>query len=358
MSIAEKSRVSERRVDFGRSDIISRTPWWELRFDRRSIAVTLTFIVLSFVMLVLSLASGSYEIPVPQVIATLLGQGDAADQTVILEWRLPRAMLAILLGAALALSGGIFQSISRNPLGSPDIIGFSSGSYTGALLVMLAFGGGYMQVATGALLGGIATAFVVFVLAYRGGVQGFRLIIVGIGVSAMLSAFNTWLVLKASIEEALRAGVWGSGSLNGLSTDQLWPVLGILVVLVPIAIAFGPALRQLELGDDAAAALGTRTTRVRLITVVIGVAFTALVTATAGPIAFISLCAPQIARRLTRTSGIGLIPTAAVGAFLLITADFIGQRLFAPMQLPVGIVTVSIGGIYFVWLLVREGRRQ
>lgn len=357
MSILEEKRTAGG-VDFGRRDLVSRTPFWALRFDVRSMAVTTVFVVLTVVMVLWSLASGSYEIPIANVLATLSGGGDPAEQTVILEWRLPRAMLAVLLGAALALSGGIFQSISRNPLGSPDIIGFASGSYTGALLVMLAFGGGYLQVATGALVGGIVTAFVVFLLAYRGGVQGFRLIIVGIGVSAMLGAFNTWLVLKASIQEALRAGVWGSGSLNGLSVDQLWPVLAILAVLVPLAIACGPALRQLELGDDAAAALGTRTTRVRLVTVVLGVAFTALVTATAGPIAFISLCAPQIARRITRTSGIGLIPTAAVGAFLLITADFIGQRLFAPMQLPVGVVTVSIGGIYFVWLLVREGRRQ
>lgn len=357
MSVTEGQRLGAS-VDFGRSALVSRTPLWALRLDLRSILVTTVFLALSAVAFVLSLTSGSYDIPLADVFAVVLGRGDPSDQTVILEWRAPRALLAILLGAALAISGGVFQSISRNPLGSPDIIGFSSGSYTGALLVMLMVGGGYAQVALGALVGGIVTALLVFVLAYRGGVQGFRLIIVGIGVSAMLGAFNTWLILKASIEEAMRAGVWGSGSLNGLSTDQLWPVLWVLAILVPIAIGFGPALRQLELGDDAAAALGTRTTRVRLFTVVIGVAFTALVTATAGPIAFISLCAPQIARRITRTSGIGLIPTAAVGAFLLIAADFIGQRLFAPMQLPVGIVTVSIGGVYFVWLLVREGRRQ
>lgn len=221
---------------------------------------------------------------------------------------------------------------------------------------MLLTGGGY-QVAAGSLTGGILTAFVVFVLAYRrGAAQGFRLIIVGIAISAMLGAFNTWLVLRADIEDAMLSAVWGAGSLNSLGYDQLWPVLALLALLIPPALACGPALRRLELGDDAAAALGTRTEAVRLVLVVLGVALIALVTA-AGPIAFIALAAPQIARRITRGSSVALLPSAVLGAFLLALADLAGQRLFAPVQLPVGIVTVSIGGLYLVWLLVREARR-
>lgn len=347
------ARVS---VDFGRPALITRGPRWSLRLDVRTAVRCAVFLLLTVAVVVVTLAYGTYEIPLPDVVRALYGEGPAGTRTVVVEWRLPRALLAVLLGAALAVSGAIFQSVTRKPLGSPDIIGFSSGSYTGALVVMLLTGGGY-QVAAGSLTGGILTAFVVFVLAYRrGAAQGFRLIIVGIAISAMLGAFNTWLVLRADIEDAMLSAVWGAGSLNSLGYDQLWPVLALLALLIPPALARGPALRRLELGDDAAAALGTRTEAVRLVLVVLGVALIALVTA-AGPIAFIALAAPQIARRITRGSSVALLPSAVLGAFLLALADLAGQRLFAPVQLPVGIVTVSIGGLYLVWLLVREARR-
>ncbi|MFT9670175.1 FecCD family ABC transporter permease [Streptomyces rhizosphaericola] len=352
-------KVTDRTaVDSGRSVLVTRGRRWSFRIDVRTAVGCAVFLLLTLAVVVVTLAYGTYEIPLADVVRALFGEGPAATRTVVVEWRLPRVLLAVLLGAALAVSGAIFQSITRNPLGSPDIIGFSSGSYTGALVVMLLTGGGYYQVAAGSLAGGVLTAFVVFVLAYRrGAAQGFRLIIVGIAVSAMLGAFNTWLVLRASIEEAMLSAVWGAGSLNSLGYDQLWPVLGLLLLLVPLAAACGPALRTLELGDDAAAALGTRTEAVRLVLVVLGVALIALVTAAAGPIAFIALAAPQIARRITRGPSVALLPSAVLGAFLLALADLVGQRLFAPVQLPVGIVTVSIGGLYFIWLLVREARR-
>lgn len=350
--------MSTAPFDFGRPTLVSRGRRWSLRFDIRTALTCAVFLMLTAGAVLVTLAYGTYEIPLGEVVRALTGNGEGGARTVIVEWRLPRALLAVLFGAALAIAGAIFQSISRNPLGSPDIIGFSSGSYTGALIVMLIGGGGYYQVAAGSLVGGIVTAFLVFVLAYRQGTQAFQLIIVGIAISAMLGAFNTWLVLRADIEEAMLAAVWGGGSLNSLGYDQLWPVLAILAVLVPLALTIGPSMRQLELGDDAASALGTRTQVVRLIAVVLGVGLTALVTASAGPIAFISLVAPQIARRITRTSTVALVPSAVLGAFLLVLADLIGQRAFAPVQLPVGIVTVSIGGLYFVWLLVREARRN
>lgn len=349
---------SERLVPFGPGVIVRRHPAWSFRLDARSLVVCVLFLALTFAVFLASLASGTVPIPLREVIDTLLGNGSGGNAMVILEWRAPRALLAALLGAALAISGAIFQSLTRNPLGSPDIIGFASGSYTGALVTMLLVGAGTAQVATGSLIGGIITAFLVFLLAYRGGVQGFRLIIVGIGVSAMLGAFNTWLILRANIEDAMRAGVWGSGSLNGLSVEQLWPVITVLAVLVPLAVIAGPTLRQIELGDDAARALGTRPNVARLFLIVLGVALTALVTAVAGPIAFISLVAPQIARRLTRTAGVAILPSAVLGAFLLVSADFLAQRLFAPVQLPVGILTVCVGGGYFVWLLVLESKRS
>lgn len=345
-------------VDFGYPTLSSQRPRLSWHVSRRSVLVVAILSALTIAAILLSIATGTYTLSLRDVLAGLAGTADEGTVLVVREWRLPRALLAALFGAALGMSGAVFQSLTRNPLGSPDIIGFASGSYTGALIVMLVTGGGYFAVAAGALGGGIITAFIVFALAYRRGVQGFRLIIVGIGVSAMLAAFNTFLMLKSTESEQLTAAVWGSGSLNGLTVATLCPALIVFAVLLVPTLLLSPALRVLELGDDAAGSLGSRPNAVRLAAIVLGVALVALVTASAGPIAFIALVAPQIARRLTRAAGVGIIAAGATGALLLVVSDFIGRRLFAPMQLPVGIITVSVGGLYFVWLLVRETRRR
>lgn len=345
-------------VNFGYPSLSSQRPRWSWHVSRRAVLVVVALLSLTLAGVLLSIATGTYALSLGEVASGLLGTGDPGTVLVVREWRLPRALLAALFGVALGMSGAIFQSLTRNPLGSPDIIGFASGSYTGALIVMLVTGGGYFAIAAGALGGGILTAFVVFALAYRRGVQGFRLIIVGIGVSAMLAALNTYLMLASTESEQLTAAVWGSGSLNGLTVETLAPALLVFAILLIPTLLLSPALRVLELGDDAAGSLGARPNAVRLAAIVTGVALVALVTASAGPIAFIALVAPQIARRLTRSSGVGILAAGATGALLLVVSDFLGQRLFAPMQLPVGIITVSVGGLYFVWLLVRETRRR
>src|SRR5690606_10481901 len=188
-------------------------------------------------------------VPLPDVVRALLGQAEGRIHMVVVEWRLPRTALALILGAALGISGAIFQSLTRNPLGSPDIIGFDAGAYTGALIVITLLGGGYVAVAGGALAGGLVTAALVYVLAYRRGVQGFRLIIVGIGVAAMLTALNTWLLLRAQLEVAMSAAMWGAGSLNGMSLERLGYAALILLVLIPLALVMSRAMSQLELGD-------------------------------------------------------------------------------------------------------------
>lgn len=231
------------------------------------------------------------------------------------------------------MSGAIFQSLTRNPLGSPDIIGFAAGSYSGALVVILLLSGGYYETAAGALVGGIVTALTVYLLAWRRGVKGFRLIIVGIGVSAMLGAFNAWMIRQADLKVALGAAVWGAGSLNGLGVDQLMPVMVVLCLIVPPTLFLARPMRQLEMGDDAAMASGVNANRVRLCLMVLGVALTATVTAAAGPIAFIALAAPQIARRLTRSAGVALLPSALMGSLLLAVADWVAQHAFTT-QLP------------------------
>lgn len=343
-------------VENGRAEWLLRTkrPTISLRFDRRAVVVGIVLVVLTLIIGAYTLTVGASHTPLREVVSALLGEGSKRTHMLVVEWRLPRLLFAMFCGAALGISGALFQSLTRNPLGSPDVIGFAAGSYTGALLVMLVAGStGYYMVAAGSLIGGIVTAALVYLLAYRRGVEGFRLIIMGIGVSAVLGSVNSYLMLKAKLEDAMSAAAWGSGSLNGLGFEQFWPMLTVLVLLVPFALALGPGMRQLEMGDDAAKALGLRTERLRLGVVVIGVALTALVTAAAGPISFIALAAPQIAKRLTGSAGIGMIPAALVGALLLVGADVVANLI----ALPVGIITVSIGGTYLVWLLVREWRR-
>lgn len=326
------------------------------RFDRLSIFVSLMLAVLALGLASLSLASGKYPIALADVFSALAGHGDEQLRMIVIEWRLPRVALAFLLGAALGMSGAIFQSLTRNPLGSPDIIGFSAGSYTGALVVILLLSGGYYETAAGALVGGIVTAMAVYLLVYRRGVQGFRLIVVGIGVAAMLSAFNAWMIREADLQVAMSAAIWGEGSLNGLGFEQLMPVVSVLCVVVPIILFLARPMRQLEMGDDAARASGVNANRTRLTLIVLGVALTAIVTAATGPISFIALAAPQIAWRLTRSAGVALVPSALMGGLLLLVADWVAQHAFG-VQLPVGVMTVSIGGLYFIWLLIREGRK-
>jgi iron complex transport system permease protein len=197
----------------------------------------------------------------------------------------------------------------------------------------------------------------VYVFAYRRGVQGFRLIIVGIAVSAMLASLNTWMILKAELEVAMAAAVWGAGSLNGVSWDQVAIGGALIAVLLMLAGMLSRPMRQMELGDDTAASQGVRIAVSRLGLIVVGVALTATVTAASGPIAFIALAAPQIARRLARTAGITLAPAAFVGALMLGAADFVAQHV-APTPLPVGVITVMIGGGYLGWLLFTEARTR
>lgn len=349
--------TDEHRVDFGRPTLVVRRRWLSLRIDLKSMSVCVALFALVFGMALLALATGSYQLSVGQVISALTGGETGLVHDIVVEWRLPRVAAAVVFGAALGVSGAMFQSLTRNPLASPDVIGFSSGSYTGALIVIILLDGSYLQVAGGALMGGIAAAMLVYVLSWQRGVQGFRLIVVGIGVSAMLTSLNSWMILGADLEVAISAASWGAGSLNGVSWDQVALGGAFIAVLLVLAGMLSAPMRQMELGDDTAASQGVRIMPARLGLVVVGVALTASVTAAAGPIAFIALSAPQIARRLARTAGITLAPAAFVGALLLGAADFVAQHI-APTPLPVGLITVIIGGGYLGWLLFTEARRR
>ncbi|MRS90089.1 iron-enterobactin ABC transporter permease [Enterobacteriaceae bacterium RIT714] len=326
--------------------------------SRRLVFSCFLLIAGSLLIAVWSLRSGAVTLDFTQVFHALTGSAPRNITLVVTEWRLPRVVMAILVGAALGVSGAIFQSLLRNPLGSPDVMGFNTGAWSGVLVAMVLFGQHLAAIAFAAMAGGIITSLIVWLLAWRNGIETFRLIIIGIGIRAMLMAFNTWLLLHASLETSLSAGLWNAGSLNGLTWAKTLPATPIIVLMFICAWLLARRMRLLEMGDDSACALGVSVERSRLTLMLVAVVLTAASTAIAGPISFIALVAPHIARRISGTARWGMTQSALCGALLLLAADLCAQQLFMPYQLPVGVVTVSLGGIYLIVLLVQESRKK
>nr|WP_320773818.1 iron chelate uptake ABC transporter family permease subunit [Streptomyces sp. CRN 30] len=286
-----------------------------------------------------------------EVLAVLTG---AERSVVISEWRLPRVAAGLVFGAALGVAGALFQNLTRNPLGSPDVIGLDAGAYTGALFALTVLSGTSAQLAGASLAGGLLVAAVVYLLAADRGFSGLRLVVIGIAVNAMVTALNSWIVLRADLEIAIAAVGWSAGSLNGVDWGDLTIPFSVIAVLLALIAVRGGAVHQALLGDALAVTTGVSLGRLRLLMVLVGVGCTATVTAVAGPIAFIALAAPQIGRRLAGAPGIPLLPAALTGAVLLQGADLIAQALLAPVALPVGVVSTAIGGCYLIWLLTKE----
>lgn len=334
-----------------------RTPGGlSVRLDVRSALVVLLLLVAVCATTVIVIGRGDFAMAPGDVVATLLGNGTAAQEFIVQELRLPRILVGLLVGAALGVGGAVFQSISRNPLGSPDVIGFGQGATAGALTAIVVFQAGSAGVAGGAVVGGLVTGTGIYLLAWKRGVHGYRLVLIGIGVAAMLTAVNHYLITKASLIDATRAVLWMTGSLDGRDWAHVWPLLAVCAVLIPLSLAYGRPLRMLEMGDDAAYALGVRVERTRLVLMVAAVLLVSAATAAAGPITFVALGAPQLARRLTRSPGPNLGPAAVMGALLLLAADWTATSAFGDRRLPAGVVTGVLGGCYLLWLLVTERR--
>ncbi|MET7481261.1 iron chelate uptake ABC transporter family permease subunit [Streptomyces sp. NPDC005648] len=327
-----------------------------LRLDVRAVIVVVLLVLAAFAASVVLIGTGDFPISAGDVVRTLAGKGDAGQEFIVEELRLPRVLVGLLVGASLGLGGALFQAVTRNPLGSPDVLGLGQGATAGALVMIVLFSGSAAQVTVGALVGGLVTGLAIYLLAWKRGVHGYRLVLVGIGVSAIVTAVNGYLLTVSDIVDAARALVWMTGSLNGRDWDQVWPLLGLCAVLVPLVLVNARGLRMMEMGDDAAGALGVRVERTRALLMVAAVLLTATATAAAGPVGFVALTAPQLARRLTRSPGPNLVASLCMGAALLVTADWISQRAFGADQLPVGVVTGVLGGGYLLWLLVTERR--
>lgn len=321
----------------------------------RAISVSVVLAAVTMATFCVSISVGDFPVPIADVAPAIFGHGSPDSDFVVRELRLPRALTALLVGGAFGFSGAIFQSLARNPLASPDIIGITAGASASAVFVIVVMHGSGYAVSVGALVGALVAAMAIYLLAYKRGVSAYRLVLVGIGVAAVLSSITSYLFTRAEIFDAQRAAVWLTGSLNGRSWDHVRPVALAMVALCPAVLWLARPLRAMQLGDDTAKGLGVPLERSRIALVMVGVALAAVATAAAGPIAFVAFVAPPIARRLVNAP-LTLIPAALAGALLMLLSDLIARRAFAPVELPVGVVTGVIGGPYLLWLLARANK--
>ncbi|GAA4908903.1 iron complex transport system permease protein [Nonomuraea thailandensis] len=334
-----------------------RIPGLALRVHVRACVVIGCLLAASAALALVALSTGS-ALSTGDALRTLFGYGDAATELVVYTLRAPRVLLALLVGAALGAGGAVVQSLSRNPLGSPDIIGVNAGAAAGAVLMILVLGSETGQgVSLGALACGLAAGLLVYALSFRRGVKGTRLVLVGVGVTAMLHSLIAYLLTRADLYESQGAKVWLIGSLAGANWDRVWPVALAVAAGLPVALGLSRSAALMEMGDAAAGALGLRVERLRLVLLLVAVGLSGVAVSSAGPVGFVALAAPQLARRVTRAPGPGIGSSAAMGALLLAAADLVAQRLPTPGQLPVGVLTGGLGGLYLAWLLYREWRR-
>ncbi|VFA95866.1 Ferric enterobactin transport system permease protein fepG [Nocardia farcinica] len=333
----------------------------------RMIAIVAALAALAFLLFCCDIAFGDTTIPLGRVLDVLGGGGTRSQRFIVLESRLPRALTALVIGAALALAGAITQSILHNPLASPDLLGITTGASLGAVAVLVGTGGATGLAATvgaplAALVGGIGTAVLIYLLAWgrtpggEAGTTGLRFVLIGIGVNALLGAGVSWLVAQAKPEDAARAQQWLTGTLNGADHDRLLPAAVALAVVTLVALASARTLAAMRMGTDTTRILGVRIQTQQAILVGAAVVAASVATAAVGPVAFVALAAPQIARGLLRTAGEPLIGSAVVGAILVVGADVAARTLF-PVDLPVGIVTAGAGGPFLLYLLVRMNRK-
>lgn len=335
------------------------------RHRTRRHVVTLLAACVVALSLVIGVAVGSTVVPLDVVVRALLGLADPAQEFIVVTFRLPRALGAVAVGVCLGLAGALTQTFSRNPLATPDILGVTSGASAGAVLTIVLGGGGYSVGAS--LLGiglpiiatscGLVTSFVVYGLAWRSGVDSYRLILIGIGVTATLTGLTSYLLVRAQITQALAASQWLTGSLSGVTWTSVWPVLVALAIVAPIAASQATALDVTQLGDELSTSLGVALQRHRLIIIACAVILTSAAVSAAGPIGFVAFVTPQIARSLSRTARPPLAASALFGGALVVLADVIGRTAF-PWEVPVGIVTAIIGAPYLIWLITRPRASQ
>ncbi|MCC2318782.1 FecCD family ABC transporter permease [Cellulomonas chengniuliangii] len=327
-----------------------------LHWRRRAVLVCLAMLAVGLIASLLTVTVGELGIPLRELPDVLAGNGSRAQEWVLRANRLPRLLVGALAGAAFGVAGAIFQSVTRNPLGSPDVIGLGAGAAAGAAAAALVWPG-IVPVAVGALIGAGVAIGAVYVGSGRGFAAPYRMVVTGIAVGAMALAFVQLALARATHEDAFAMSAWLNGSLASRRWSDVTLIAAALVVLIPMALLLTRRLQLVEMGDDAATGLGVDPTRTRNLAVGVAVLLTAAAVTVSGPVAFVALTSPQIARRLTRSTGPGMVAAACTGATVLVVADLIAQRLPFGVQYPVGVVTAALGGVYLAILLIREWRR-
>ncbi|ERM18941.1 FecCD family ABC transporter permease [Brevibacillus laterosporus] len=330
-----------------------KSPWVVLGL------ITSLIIVVFFV----SLHLGVIRIAPLDVIVTLFGFGTADHQLILFEFRLPRMVIALLIGAGLAISGAILQSVSQNELAEPGIIGINSGAGLFVVIYIYLFSGSMTAIGTMsifilpviALLGASLSAFIIYLLAWKNGVTPTRLILVGIALNAILGAFLIVFQLKMNDTDFMKAMIWLSGSIWSTNWTYVLATLPWIVFLIPYTMYKARYLNVLHLGDNIAVSLGTNVERERRLLLATAVALAGACVAVGGGISFLGLVAPHLAKKMVGPKHQILIPTAALlGALLLLSADAIGRNILAPSELPVGIVVSALGAPYFIYLLMKS----
>lgn len=327
------------------------------RVDRRVPSVLAILALLGLCSLVFNVSQGEYPVPMLEVVKTILGLPGNSDYAFVVNTlRLPRALVALLVGMGLATAGTILQGLTRNPLAAPGIIGINSGASLVAVAVIVLWPGmpvGLLPVV--AFLGGLGAAIAIYLLAWNQGSAPVRLILVGIGLTAFSSSITSLLITFGEINAVSQALVWLTGSVYGRSWEHVWPLVPWLMIFLPLTILLARDLDTLSLGDNLAQGLGSRVEWTRSLLLLCTVALAGSSVATAGTIGFVGLMAPHLARQLVGPSHAGLVPAAALtGACIVELADLTGRLIFAPIELPCGVITAIIGAPYVLWLLYRS----
>ncbi|WP_030485353.1 FecCD family ABC transporter permease [Nocardioides aequoreus] len=322
---------------------------------RRRGAVSVVLALLVLAALAASLMFGQTFYGPGEVLRVVLGETVPGASFTVGVLRLPRAAMGLLAGVALGLGGVTFQTMLRNPLASPDIIGINAGASVAAVVAIVWLGLSGPTVSALAIVAALATALLMYVLAYEDGVVGTRLILIGIGIAAMLDSVVAYVIVRAAEWDLQVAMRWLTGSLNGATWPEVVPLAVAVLVVTPALLSQSRNLSLMQQGDDSASALGVRVERTRLLVIVAAVLLIAFATAAAGPIAFVAFLSGPIAARLVGGGGSLMVPAALVGALLVLVADLAGQYAFGA-RYPVGVITGSVGAPYLVYLLVRTNR--
>lgn len=342
----------------GQLVIRSRRPQISFRIDLRVVTVLLVLGLVTLAGMILNMGYGEYPIAALDVARTVAGMdvGDGSYHFIVNTLRLPRVLVAFMVGAGMAISGAILQGLTHNALAAPEIVGVSAGAGLAAVTLIVAL----PSVSTAALPpaafgGALAIAVLLYALAWKGHISPTRLILIGIGLAAVASALTTMMIVFGDIFQVSKALIWLTGSVYGRSWEHVWTLLPWLAVFVPLSFLYSRHLDTLALGDEVAKGLGARVEVERSVLLLTSVALSASAVATAGMVGFVGLMAPHIARQLVGPSHGGLIPTAAMtGGMLVVLADLLGRVVFAPIEIPCGIITAAVGAPYFLYLLYRS----